>query len=294
MKSYLIKNLTDEQLGLLTNAGVQFYPWEDGGIMIEETQLDLLLEALNATATKGKASYQGVYKLKLTFKKSKKKKGEQRGDEEAEEELKEKARKHEKERQESRRRYIKACESRTKEFLDGATKVAGEYRKKLSGLKSRFVRTKRDEVFEGKIDGNEAAAQHILAELERVRMVRGVQAVHIVPNRVLIATDILCATDSETGFRHEIGQFLITVYLDGSNDGVRWQNNSRRVNAVRENMQAPTVFSDGQGASSEIHATILELVARLELSTVAELAVQFIENPEDNEYGRHVNKWPLV
>lgn len=297
MKSYLIKNLTDEQLGLLTNSGVQFYPWEDGGIMIEETQLDLLLQVLNATATKGKASYQGVYKLKLTFKKSKKKKGEQSGTadtDEGEEEEKERARKREKERQESRRRYIKACESRTKEFLDGATKVAGEYRKKLSGLKPRFVRNKRDEVFQGQLAGNEAAAQHILAELERVRMVRGVRAVNVVPNRVLIATDILCATDPETGFRHEIGQFLITVYLDGSNEGIRWQNNSRRVDAVREKMQAPTVFSDGQGASSEIHATILELVARLEFSTVAELAIQFIESPEDNEYGKHVNKWPLV
>ncbi|MCC6980999.1 MAG: hypothetical protein IT343_21945 [Candidatus Melainabacteria bacterium] len=297
MKSYLIKSLTDEQLGLLTTAGVQFYPWQDGGIMIEETQLELLLEALNATATRGKASYQGVYKLKLTFKKSKKNKngmGEQPGDKEAEEEAKERARKLEKERQESRRRYIKACESRTKEFLDGATRVAGDYRKKLTGLKWRFVRTKRDEVFQGQVEGNEAAARHILAELERVRMVRGVQAVHVVPNRMLIATDILCATDPETGFRHAIGQFLITVYLDGSNEGIRWQNNSRRVDAVREKMQAPTVFSDGLGASSEIHATMLELIARMEFSTVAELAIQFIENPEDNEYGKHVNKWPLV
>jgi len=301
MKSYLIKELTDEQLRLLTDAGVLFYPWEDGGIMFEETQLDLALAALDATATKSKTSYQGFYKLKLKFKTAeagKKKKGKQRDDEqtdaEAEAAAQEAARKREKARQDSRRRYIAACASRTKDILEAAEKSARENRKALTGYKHRFVKAKRVEVFEKKIDNDSPAAQHILAELERVRMVRGVQAVHVVPNRLLISTEILCATDPETGFRHEIGQFLITVYLDGSNDGIRWQNNSRRVNGVRERMYAPTVFSDGQGAAAEIHATILELIARLELSTVAELAIQFVESPEDNEYGKYVSKWPLV
>jgi hypothetical protein len=290
MKSYLLKNLTDEQLGLLTSAGVQHYPW-DSGIMIEETQLDLALSALNATGTKSKTEYEGVYKLKLTFKKAEKLKG---GKSKKNDEIDEEARKREKERLESRRRYIKACESRTKSILDAAAATAQSNRKKLTGAKHRFVTSKRGEVFGGKIAGNDAAAQTILTELERVRMVRGVQAVHVVPNRLLISTEILCATDPETGFRHEVGQFLITVYLDGSNDGIRWQNNSRLVDGVRERMHAPTVFSDGQAGAAEIHATIMELIARLELSTVAELAIQFIESPENNEYGKYVSNWPLL
>ncbi len=289
MKSYLLKNLTDEQLALLTNAGVQHYPW-DSGIIIEETQLDIALSVLNATGTKGKTEYEGVYKLKLTFKKAKKAKGEKL----PKEELDEEALKREQERLEFRRRYIKACESRTQSILDAAANTAQSNRRKLTGAKHRFVISKRDEVFGGKIAGNEAAAQTVITELERIRMVRGVQAVHIVPNRLLISTEILCATDPETGFRHEVGQFLITVYLDGSNDGIRWQNNSRRVDGVREKMNAPTVFDDGQAGAAEIHATIMELIARLELSTVAELAIQFIENPENNEYGKYVSNWPLL
>ncbi len=292
MKSYLLKNLTDEQLGLLTNAGVLFYEWDKGGIMIEETQLDLALSALNATGTKSKTEFQGVYKLKLTFKKGEIPRSDKRArDDEQDEET----RKREKARQESRRRYIKACESRTKSILDAAASTAQANRKKLTGYKQRFVKSKRDQVFGGKkIAESDAAGQTILTELERVRMVRGVQAVHVVPNRLLISTEILCATDPETGFRHEVGQFLITVYLDGSQDGIRWQNNSRRVDGVREKMNAPTVFSDGQAGAAEIHATIMELIARLELSTVAELAIQFVENPEDNEYGKYVKNWPLV
>jgi hypothetical protein len=290
MKSYLLKNLTDEQLGLLTIAGVQHYPW-DSGIMIEETQLDLALSALNATGTKSKTEYEGVYKLKLTFKKAEKLKG---GKSKKNDEIDDEARKREKERQEFRRRYIKACESRTKSMLDAASNTAQSNRKKLTGAKHRFVTAKRGEVFGGKIAGSDAAAQTVLTELERVRMVKGVQAVHVVPNRLLISTEILCATDPETGFRHEVGQFLITVYLDGSNDGIRWQNNSRRVDGVREQMNAPTVFADGQAGAAEIHATIMELIALLELSTVAELAIQFIESPENNEYGKYVSNWPLL
>ena len=287
MKSYLVKDLTDEQLNLLTSAGVQHYQWETG-IMIEETQLDLALSVLNATGTKTKSKYENVYKLKLTFKKRKKQEGKR-------EEVDEEARQREAERLQYRKRYIKACESRTKAILDAAASTATGNRKKLSGAKQRFVTSKRAEVFgSSKIAGNENAAQVLVSELERVRMVQGVQGVHVVPNRLLISTEILCATDPETGFRHEIGQFLITVYLDGSEDGIRWQNNSRLVDGVRERMQAPTVFSDGRAGAAEIHATIMELIARLELSTVAELAIQFIENPEDNEYGKFVSKWPLV
>jgi hypothetical protein len=287
MKSYLVKDLTDEQLSLLTSAGVQHYQWETG-IMIEETQLDLALSVLNATGTKTKSKYENVYKLKLTFKKRKKQESKK-------EEVDEEARQREAERLQYRKRYIKACESRTKAILDAAASTATGNRKKLSGAKQRFVTSKRAEVFgSSKIAGNENAAQVLVSELERVRMVQGVQGVHVVPNRLLISTEILCATDPETGFRHEIGQFLITVYLDGSEDGIRWQNNSRLVDGVRERMQAPTVFSDGRAGAAEIHATIMELIARLELSTVAELAIQFIENPEDNEYGKFVSKWPLV
>lgn len=287
MKSYLVKDLTDEQLNLLTAAGVQHYPW-DTGIMFEETQLDLALSVLNATGAKSKSKYENVYKLKLTFKKRKRAEGKK-------DEVDEEALRREAERQQYRKRYIKACESRTKAILDAAASTASGNRKKLSGAKQRFVTSKRAEVFgSSKIAGNENAAQILVAELERVRMVQGVQAVHVVPNRLLISTEILCATDPETGFRHEIGQFLITVYLDGSEDGIRWQNNSRLIDGVRERMQAPTVFSDGRAGAAEIHATIMELIARLELSTVAELAIQFIENPEANEYGKFVSKWPLV
>lgn len=295
MKSYLLKGLTDEQLGLLASAGVNIYEWEEG-ILIEETQLELVLATLGATGTKSDTDYEGVYRLKLKF--SKRTKGKKKSGKNEKNEPEniddEEARKREEIRQESRRRYIKACSSRTKAMLDDARASAKASRKKLTGMKQRFVKTKREEIFAGKFDSNGTAAQNILAELERVRMITGVRAVHVVPNRILIATEILCATDPETGFRYEVGQFLITVYLDGSNDGIRWQNNSRRIKGVREQMHAPTVHSNGQAAAAEIHSTILELIARLELSTVVELAIQVVESPEKNEYGKTVSRWPML
>ena len=63
---------------------------------------------------------------------------------------------------------------------------------------------------------------------------------------------------------------------------------------MRPAMNAPTVYADGTPIVDEIQESMLELIARLELSVVAELAIQFIETGGDEIPFTHLTKWPLA
>lgn len=314
MKSYLINNLSDEQLLQLTDAGIMHYPWENG-ILIEEIYFDLLLQTLHAKASKtSPTAYEEMFTLKLKFEprpapvvvpveppappteaelEAARLAEEDRKRDEEERKRQEEARKRDAAVQESRRRYIKACEARIKSIVQNAAAAASENSKKLAALKQRFVTAKRAEIF-----GKELHAQNqeelVRNELERARFLQHVEAVNVVPGRVYVTTDMLYVINPATGLRHTLGKFVIIINLDGSNDGVRWLNCTRRVEAIRSKMNAPNIFANGEAIPSEFLITLMDLLARLELSTLIELAIQFIENSESNEYSKHISKWPVA
>lgn len=327
MNSYLIKDLSDEQLLLLTDAGVMHYPWEKG-IIIEEIYLDLVLETLHAKGAKTKSKkYEDMWTLKLTFEpkpvaepvdaiepgstepalpptaeeieaarvaeEARLLAEEQKRQAEETRRLEEEARKRDASLQEARRRYIKACESRIKSIVQNAAAASAENTKKLGALKQRYVIAKRAEVF-GKQLHEPAQEALVRDELERARLLPNVEAVNVVPGKVFVSTDQLYAFDPTTGVRHVLGKFLITIHLDGSNDGIRWLNSTRRVDAIRSKMNAPNVFANGEAAPSEFLVTLMDLLARLELSTLVELAMQFVESGEANEYAKYISKWPAA
>ena len=148
--------------------------------------------------------------------------------------------------------------------------------------------------FAGKTVTSEQHRLQFAAEFDRLRDVRGVKNVTVAGNLVMLNTDILCAQHPQSGASHEIGKFLVVINLHGGKSPVRWLNGTRRVDGLRPAMNAPGVYSDGTPIFDEIQETMLELIARLELSIVAELAIQFIESVTSDLSGTHLAKWPLV
>jgi hypothetical protein len=103
---------------------------------------------------------------------------------------------------------------------------------------------------------------------------------------------MLQATDPRTGVCYELGRFLVVIRTNGTNAGVSWFNQTRRVSTIQPNMNAPRVFADGSPCADEIRETLLELIAQFEFATVVELAIQFVETLVDDELSKYIDKWP--
>jgi len=111
-------------------------------------------------------------------------------------------------------------------------------------------------------------------------------------NCLCLYTDMLYARSESERSTFEIGEFMIVINLAGGTSPIRWFNRTRTVDGAAANMQAPNVYASGLPVTQEILETLLELLARFELATVAELAIQFVETVEDDAAGRFVKNWP--
>jgi len=278
MKSYLVTGLDEAQQKRLKEAGVEFYEWEKA-VLIEQPQLTSLLNVLNATATESPSDYENVVLLKLTCRKDD-------------------AQPHKAARSAelafSRAAYINVCGARIKEQLSQAAGVFSSRREALPPLTRRFVDLTRLSYFGGSSLPGSQRRQEFLDELERLRALPRVTDVQVIKGAVLVYTDTLYGLSPTTGRRHELGQFLIYIHMDGRGGGVRWFNSSRRLNGVRPNMNAPNVYEDGSCCTDEMNQTFLELIARCEFSVVAELAIQFVETVNDDQIGKHIESWPAA
>jgi uncharacterized glyoxalase superfamily protein PhnB len=189
-----------------------------------------------------------------------------------------------------RAQYVSVCGKRIEKLTTKAEKSAGKVRAKVMKAITQMFALWRKDVF-GSEDKDERRTR-LMAEFESIKTAPHVQSVRVSGNTVIVKTDVLTATNPKTDAAHEIGQFTILIDLDGKNCGVRWFNRDRRVNAFKEGMNAPNVFADGTGCFNDMTQPMLELTARLELTVVVDLAIQFIENCGAEELGTFINLWP--
>jgi hypothetical protein len=194
----------------------------------------------------------------------------------------------------SRQQYIQACRSRLTALIEVARASLSKTMAPLTGLQDQLLSLLRLDSFAGKTMTSEEYRGQFAAEFDRLKDVRGVKNVTVARNLVMLNTDVLCAQHPQSGQKHEIGQFLIVINLHGGKAPVRWLNGTRRIDGVRQGMNSPCVYADGTPILDEIQETMLELIARLELSVVAELAIQFIETVNNDSPGSHLAKWPIV
>jgi hypothetical protein len=59
-------------------------------------------------------------------------------------------------------------------------------------------------------------------------------------------------------------------------------------------MNAPTVFEDGSCAACELKETLVELIAQFELVPAVELAIQYLQGPDNQLLECFANRWPKV
>jgi hypothetical protein len=130
-------------------------------------------------------------------------------------------------------------------------------------------------------------------EYDKLLVIPKVRDVQVAPGVVKVFTDTLYCVDPRSGKRHEIGAFRIEIYRDGQNGGVRWFNLTRRIDAYRDDMYAPHVFSDGKACLGNTQDIFPELIGNYEFAAAAMVAIQFVESVNvDDSAGKYVNRWP--
>lgn len=263
MKSYLMPGLDATQLDRLRQAGVVYYDWAANEILVEETHLQAALKTLGATATEEATQYENTFKLALRFSAQTASQRQTAVDDSP--------------RARARAHYIKICSARVQAVLTEAQTALAERRKQLPASSNQFAALSRAAALASE-PLHARKATELADEVERIQEMPQVKEIRVVPGALLVYTTMLYCTTSGARTKCPVGEFMIRMQLDGTDGGVRWFNGTRRVNCVRQAMNAPNVYADGTPFADEIVQTLIELIAQCQFAVVAELAIQFIES----------------
>jgi hypothetical protein len=281
-KIYLLSGLAQAQLSDLQQAGIEYAAWDQETVSIEHSVLERALQALHSKASETPTDFEDVVQLKLRPVSRNQPAGTQP------------ERTLTAEQKRSRENYIVACSARAAQALAAAKQALEKQRQEFPGKVQRFVLDKRDLTFCRTVPNQTTLTGTFHAQFEQLLQTPKVADVRVTAQDLLIYTDTLYATARDTGQRHELGKFLILINLDGKKGGIRWFNGNRRVTALRPGMNAPNVYEDGTAYQDELSATFYELIARLQFVALADLAIQFIEEIDNDLLAPLISKWPLA
>ncbi len=276
MKNYLIPMLTQKEVKLLRDAGLQFYVFDSDAqsYIIEGQYFTRALELLNATLVKEENSgFEGIVKAGITYRQA------DPSMDPAEV------------RRRSRNDYIRACSVRIDELRSNSRLALVAKRKSLLELQRQSFSILRLDAFAGKSASSEPICSQLAAEFDRLLVSPRLQWLLVEGGKVMVKTETLYAAHPKTGQNYEIGEFLIVIELNPHPMPVRCYNGSRRVDGIGPRMNAPNVYADGTPTSNEIHEAILQLIAQLEISVAIDLAIQFIETVGSDTVGAFLGNW---
>lgn len=282
MNTYILRGVDATLRQRLTNAGVVFYDW-NSDIIVEEPQFTLALEALNATGAQKATEHEGMIEVTLKYGAKAQQPLEAAPLPQADEAY-----------LKARKAYIKASSARLKDTIDRAQALLKSKREALLPLQNRvFAVARQVHVTSEQVDEN-ALRRRYADEYLRMRQLPHVTGVRVTKDLLMVYTDTIHATVAGGGERHELGQFMFMVRVDGHGDQpFRMYNLTRRVHGIRESMNAPYVLSDGTGLVAEVQETLIELIAQFEFATAVELAIQFLETVNEDDPARFISSWPV-
>jgi hypothetical protein len=281
-KIYLLSGLAQAQLSDLRQAGIDYSSWDQNTVSIEHSVLERTLQTLRSNASETATDFEGVVQLTLRPVSNNQAPG-------AHPERILTA-----EQRRSRENYIVACSARAAQAMEAAKEALEKQRQEFPGKVQRFILDKRDIAFCRTVPNETTLRETFDAQYQELLQTPKVVGVRVTAQDLLIYTDTLYATARDTGLRHELGKFLILINLDGKKGGIRWFNGDRRVNALRPGMNAPNVYEDGTAYQDELSSTFYELIARLQFVALADLAIQFIEEVDNDVLAPLISKWPLA
>ena len=196
-----------------------------------------------------------------------------------------------------KQQYVAACAKREDE--DGAFKQKELVKRRgvVEQLQTSLVLELRAAMLaERKAKGMRACDRSALFdEFDSLKSLPKVASVNVENGVILVTTDMLQCTSPESGQKHDIGRFLIKIFIGGQADSVRWTNLDAAKNAGRKGQQAPQVLASGRALFSDMRENFPDLIAQLQFSAAAMLAMDSIEQISGEDPNlEFLNKWPLA
>ena len=196
-----------------------------------------------------------------------------------------------------KQQYVAACAKREDE--DGAFKNK-ELVKRRSIVEqlqiSLILELRAAMLAERKAKGIKACDRSALFdEFDAMQSLPKVASVNVENGVILVTTDMLKCVAPDTGKTHDIGRFLIKIFIDGQADSVRWINLDAAKHAGRKGQQAPLVLASGRALFSDMRENFPDLIAQLQFSAATMLAIDSIEQISgEDPNAEFLNKWPLA
>jgi len=257
MKSFIIPNLEPSDRTALINQRVIFYPWGKD-VLVEEPQLQRALKVLDAKATSEPTDIAEVFRISW-----------------------------------KRITHQVELDRASNRYSDQSPRGKYSVLPVLISSKATFTKSSRLFFIANTPEPSQDDLQKKFEDqFQQLISLDKVRTAFVDCSALLVYTHTLYADCPSSGLR-ELGEFLIVITLDGTEDGVRWFNNTRLVNGAEPAMNAPHVFSDGTACFDGLQQTLQELIAQFEFVTVTELAIQFLEIlPAGNPLCRFADRWP--
>ncbi len=194
-----------------------------------------------------------------------------------------------------RRKYMLACSSRMDELVVLMRNGLIEKRKEIERLEAKLIQLLRAKLIATRQTKGLTFCDsaQFAREFDALQSMPKVQEIRVEPRSLSIVTDTLVAVHPNTSDRHSIGRFKITIQMDGHGDSIRWVCLDATTHGCVKNQQAPQVLNSGRAFLSEIKESFAELIASAQFSTVAQLAIEFIEQVNvDEPGGAQISNWP--
>ncbi len=193
--------------------------------------------------------------------------------------------------------YVEACMGRRHALMEQTRREITEKQQELRTDQAALVKAFRDRDEKKRILLRlEAVADDQDKYREMFRQMwelPEVDRIDVKGSQVLIYTHPIVVEDAESGAAHGLGAFVITLYEDGSNGGVKWTSDQAAIEHSAQEWIAPCVLADGSPLLGMVDEQIPLLVAQREFLELAQLAIMLlrVSSPMPGQ-GAPVTLWP--
>lgn len=193
-----------------------------------------------------------------------------------------------------RRQYITACRHRMGDFITQLSATCATKDAEITDLQGRLTTAIRDldfarEQLNGLETGNAQALERFGDEFDRLMATDGVCDLEIEGETLKVYTDVLYCLDRH-GHNHEIGEFVISIPLNGHGN-VTWSNKTRRLdNAI----DAPHIHN-GNPCLGNMRDVFPQLIAKFQFAALTSVAIAFVQSVnEGDQWGQDIKRFPTV
>lgn len=195
-------------------------------------------------------------------------------------------------------KYIQHCAKRVKQESASVSGSLTTAKREVNMLQEQLIKKIREaQALEQRSQSFTDATQSdeiFGKEFDKLRNMKEVIKIEVGVNAIYVFTRILYCKHPNTRNTHEIGAFKITIPTTSSGS-VKWENLTRRVSGHKDNQMAPHIWADGSACLGNVDKTFPQLIAQYEFSTVALLAIKFVESVNITDgAGKHLDKWPIA